>query len=150
MNPYSTLQLAKCSWFNSSELKTKDDKLDEFRTKMDVLCEHGLLPSALTSRFHNRLLLEDLMGVKPPLVLLIHQFHAYVSGPKDTWWSRRIKTIGDECPPERLNYIIFQSNLYWALKVTVISNPKNNSLNNKVYTNHDIVQGCTQQGAWGL
>ena len=87
---------------------------------MDVLCERGLLPSALT-RFHNCLLLEDLMGVKADteLVLLIHQSHAYVSGPKDTWWSRRIKTIGDECPPERLNYIIFQSNLYWALKVTL-------------------------------
>ena len=107
---------------------------------MDVLCERGLLPSALT-RFHNRLLLEDLMGVKADteLVLLIHQSHPYVSGPKDTWQSRRINTIGDECPPERLNYIIFQVNLYWALKVTVVSNLKNKSLNNKIYTNHEIV-----------
>ena len=151
MNPNSTLQLARRSWFNSSELKTKDVKLDKFRTKMDVLCERGLLPSALTI-FHNRLLLEDIMGVKPDteLVLLIHQSHGYVSGPKDTWWSRRIKTIGDDYAPERLNYIIFQSNLYWALKVTVVSNPKTDSLHDKVYTNQDIVQGCTQHGAWGL
>ena len=72
---------------------------------MDVLCERGLLPSALT-RFHNRILLEDLMGIETEteLVLLIHQSHPFVSGPKDTWWSRRIKTIGDECSPEQLNW----------------------------------------------
>ena len=48
---------------------------------MDVLCERGLLSSAL-NKFHNRLLLEDLMGIErgKELVLLIHQSHSYVSG----------------------------------------------------------------------
>ena len=36
------------------------------------------------------------------------------------------------------------------MKVTIVSNPKIESLNNKIYTNHEIVDGCTQQGGWGL
>ena len=42
MNPSSILQLAKRAWFNASTVKTKHTKFDEFRTKMDVLCECGL------------------------------------------------------------------------------------------------------------
>ena len=64
---------------------------------MDVLFDCGQLPRAV-SRFHNHLLLEDLMGIEKDqeLVLLIHQSHSYVSGSKqETWWSRQIKMIGD-------------------------------------------------------
>ena len=110
MNPSSTLRLAKRSWFNASTLKTKDEKFKAFRTKMDVLFDRGQLPQAV-SRFNNRLILEDVMGIEKDqeLVFLIHQSHSYVSGSKETWWSRRIKTIGDDHASERLHYIIFQS-----------------------------------------
>ena len=55
MNPSSTLQLAKRSWFNASTIKTKDEKFKDFRRKMDVLFDRGQLPRAIL-RFHNRLL----------------------------------------------------------------------------------------------
>ena len=73
MNPSSTLQLAKRSWFNTRTIKTKDKKFKEFRRKMDFLFKRGQLPRAV-SRFHNRLLLEDLMGIETDqeLVFLIH------------------------------------------------------------------------------
>ena len=59
----STLKLAKRAWFNDSTIKTKDTKFKELRTKIDVLCEQGLLSSVL-NKFHNRLLLENLMGIE--------------------------------------------------------------------------------------
>ena len=118
---------------------------------MDILFERGQLPRAV-SRFHNRLLLEDLMGIETDqeLVFLIHQSHSYVSGSKETWWSRQIKTIGDDHASERLHYIIFQSNLYWALNVMVMSNPKRKSLHNNLYTQPEIARGCTKPGGWGI
>ena len=136
----STLKLAKRAWFNDSTIKTKDKKFKEFRTtKMDVLCERGLLSSAL-NKFYNRLLLEDLMGIeRDKELVLIHQSHSYVSGSSKTWWSRRIKTIGDDHIPEHLNYIVFQSNLYWALRVVVVSNPQLESLHNRVHIKNEIV-----------
>ena len=36
MNPSSTLQLAKLSWFNASTLTMKDEKFKDFKRKMDV------------------------------------------------------------------------------------------------------------------
>ena len=131
--------------------KTKDDKFKKFREKMDILSERGLLSPPLTT-FHNRLLLEDVMGIEKEqeLVLLIHQSHRYVAGKSETWWSRRIQTIGNDHVPDQVNYIVFQSNLYWALRIVVVSNPERESLYNKVHTQNDIVRGCTQSGGWGL
>ena len=85
---------------------------------MDTLSEKGLLLPLLVV-FHNRLLLEDVMAIEinQELVLLIHQTHKLVEGKNETWWSRRIKTIGDRHVAERLNYVAFQSNLYWAIRV---------------------------------
>ena len=92
------------------------------------------------------------MGIETDqeLVFLIHQSHSYVSGSKETWWSRRIKTIGDDHASERLHYIIFQSNLYWALNVVVMSNPERESLHNNLYTQPEIARGCTKPGGWGI
>ena len=83
-------------------------------------------------------------------VLLLHQSLSYVSGSKETWWSRRIKTIGDDHASERLHYIIFQSNLYWALNVVVVSNPEYDSFHNNVYTEPEVAKGCTKPGGWGI
>ena len=109
---------------------------------MDTLLEKGLLSSPLMV-FHNQLLLEDVMAIDihQELVLLIHQTHKLVEGENETWWSRRIKTIGDRHVPERLNYIVFQSNFYWALRVVIVSNPQREALLNKVYTENEIVRG---------
>ena len=93
------------------------------------------------------------MGIEKyqELVFLIHQSHSYVSGSKETWWSRRIKTIGDDHTSERLHYIFFQSNLNWALNVVVMSNPKRESLHNNLYTQEpEIARGCTKPGGWGF
>ena len=151
INTTGTLRLAKRTWFNDAIIKTKDDKFKKFREKMDILCETGLLSPPLTT-FHNRLLLEDVMGIEKEqeLVLLIHQSHRYVAGKSETWWSRRIQTIGNNHVPDRVNYIVFQSNLYWALRIVVVSNPERESLYDKVHTQNDIVRGCTQAGGWGL
>ena len=124
-------------------------KLSE--SKWITLSEKGLLLPLLVV-FHNRLLLEDVMAMEidQELVLLIHQTNKLVKGENKTWQSRRIKTIGDSHVPERLNYTMFQSNLYWAHLVVVVSNPQHESLLNKVYTEHEIVRGCTQHGGWGV
>ena len=86
-------QLAKHSWFNNLNIKTKDKNFKTFQIEMDKLAEGGLLLSDATiGRFHNRLLIEDLMGVVigTELVLLIHQsHHSYVSSTNETWWSTR-------------------------------------------------------------
>ena len=151
LNTTGTLRLAKRTWFNDTTIKTKDDKFKRFREKMDILSKRGLLSPPLTN-FHNRLLLEDVMGIEKEqeLVLLIHQSHRYVAGNSETWWSRRIQTIGNDHVPDRVNYIVFQSNLYWALRIVVVSNPERDSLHNKIHTQNDIVRGCTQAGGWGL
>ena len=47
-----------------------------------------------------------------------------------------------------MNYVVFQSSLYWALRVIVVSNPQHEALLNKVYTENEIVRGCTQHGGW--
>ena len=76
---------------------------------MDILSERGLLSPPLTT-FHNRLLLEDVTGIEKEqeLMLLIHQSHQYVAGKSETWWSRRIQTIGNGPVPDQVNYIVFQ------------------------------------------
>ena len=119
---------------------------------MLLLFDQGQLPQAPVSRFHNRLLLEDMMGIEKDqeLVFLIHQSHSYVSGSKETWWSRQIKTIGDDHASERLQYIIFQSNLYWAQNIVVMSNPERESLHSNLYTQPKIARGCTKPGGWGI
>ena len=135
LNTTGTLRLAKRTWFNDTTIKTKDDKFKRFREKMDILSQRGLLSPPLTN-FHNRLLLEDVMGIEKEqeLVLLIHQSHRYVAGNSETWWSQRIQTIGNDHVPDRVNYIVFQSNLYWALRIVVVSNPERESLHDKVHT----------------
>ena len=152
LNTTGTLRLAKRTWFNdTTTIKTKDNKFKMFRDKMDILSRRGLLSPPLTT-FHNRLLLEDVMGIEKEqeLVLLIHQSHRYVAGNSATWWSRRIQTIGNDHVPDRVNYIVFQSNLYWALRIVVVSNPERENLHNKIHTQNEIAQGCTQAGGWGL
>ena len=69
------------------------------------------------------------MGIEKEeeLVLLIHQSHRYVTGKSETWWSRRIQTIGDDHVPDRVNYTVFQSNLYWAVRIVVVSFMANGS-----------------------
>ena len=96
-----------------------DEKFKAFRIKMDTLLEKGLLSSPLMV-FHNRLLLEDVMAIdiSQELVLLIHQTHKLVEGKNETWWSRRIKTIGDRHVAERLNYVVFQYRIYTGLFVS--------------------------------
>jgi hypothetical protein len=153
INTTPTLQLAKRKFKRvERDVQTLDVKFQQHRLKMDSLSAKGMLPPPLTV-FHNRLLLEDIMMTEhdDELVFLIHQKHKFVKGTKETWWSRRIKSIGGNGhASHRLNYIIFQSNLYWALRVTVVSNPQRESLLNKEFTEDDIVRGCTQQGGWGI
>ena len=69
---------------------------------MDIISKRGLLSPPLVTTFHNRLLLEDVMGIKKEqeLVLLIHQSHRYVAGKSETWWSQRIQTIGNDHVPD--------------------------------------------------
>lgn len=86
---------------------------------MDELSDRSLSVVPTIGTFHNRLLVEVLlMGIDTDmnieLVLLIHQSHSYVTGSNETWWSKRIKTtttIGNKHVSDRLNYIVFQSNL---------------------------------------
>ena len=152
INTRSTLMVAKRRFQRiEKEVQTVDEKFKAFRIEMDTLSEKGLLSPPLTV-FHNRLLLEDVMAIEidQELVLLIHQKHKFVKGENETWWSRRIKTIGNRHVPDRLHYIVFQSHLYWALRVVVVSNPQREALLNKVYTENEIVRGCTQHGGWGI
>ena len=87
---------------------------------MDELSDRSLSVVPTIGTFHNRLLVEVLMGIDTDMnielvLLLIHQSHSYVTGSNETWWSKRIKTstttIGNKHVSDRLNYIVFQSNL---------------------------------------
>ena len=88
------------------------------------------------SRTHNCLLLEDLMVTKAPgkMILLIHQDHPFVSWKNSTWWSRQITTIGNHLTKDRLNYVVFQKNLFWALNITIVANAEIVSLTNNGFT----------------
>jgi hypothetical protein len=104
------------------------------------------------SQHHHRLLIEDIMGIAvgKELILLIHQDHHFLHKQNETWWSRRIKSIGTSDMKGRCNYVKFQSNLYYALKVKVCSNPQGEDLYNSIYTKNEILYGCTKKGGWGI
>ena len=119
---------------------------------LDQQIDNGVLGKYALGRTHNHLLLEDLMITKAPVktILLIHQDHPFVSGKNSTWWSRLVITIGNHLTKDRLNYVVFQKNLFWALNITIVANAEIVSVTNKQYTEKDIKSGCTQQGGWGL
>ena len=147
-----TLQLAKKSWKPPKAKQSVHANLKPFKLYTDLQVDNGLLGRYALGRTHNRLLLEDIMVTKAPekMVLLIHQDHPFVSGKNSTWWSRRIVTIGEKLSSDRLNYVLYQKNLYWALKVTIVANAEMPSLTSDQYTELEIKRGCTQKGGWGL
>ena len=44
----------------------------------------------------------------------------------------------------------YQTNIYYALKIKVCSNPRGEDLYRSIYTKKEILEGCTKQGAWGI
>ena len=87
------------------------------------------------------------------MIFLIHQSHNFVSGNKETWWSRRIHTIllaSADYVTSHCCFVKFQDNLYWAIKATVCNNPQKDNLHKKIYTEDDIIKGCTKKGGWGI
>ena len=104
------------------------------------------------SQHHHRLLIEDIMGMEvgKELILLIHQDHQFLHKDCETWWSRCIKSIGLSDVKARCNYVKYQTNIYYALKVKVCSNPRGEDLYRSIYTKKEILDGCTKQGAWGI
>ena len=99
---------------------------------MKSLFDNGEIGMAI-GHTHHRMLLEDIMGlsVGVKIIYLIHQSHTFVSGAKETWWSRRIHSIASEHVKSRCHYVEFQNNLYWAIKATVCNNPQKDDLHRK-------------------
>ncbi len=145
----NVLRFAKRSWSNTRKVKVEDKKFGPYRKTLD---SSNFLPAL--GRTHNRMLLEDIMSVvsspSKQYVLLVHQSNKLVCGQDETWWSRRIKSMLSSHINDVLSYVQFQSNLYWAIKVKIRSNPQETSLNSKTYTEKDITYGCTKRGGWGL
>ena len=140
-NSSSLLRVAKRSFFNSRNITVQNPLFEDFKKATDKLSKSGLLRSALSSQ-HYRLLIEDIMGVKPSkkeFILLIHQDHEFIANQeRETWWSRRIKSIGLDDPKGRCNYVKFGTNLYYALKITVCTNPRREDLYRAMYTKNEI------------
>ena len=95
-DPAPTLRLAKRLWYNKQNISVKNKIFKTFKTEMDNLtkaCKIGYT----FSQHHHRLLIEDIMGMEvagKELILLIHQDHQFLHKDCETWWSRRIKSIG--------------------------------------------------------
>ena len=122
-----------------------------FKKEMDSLTKEGEIGYTFRQH-HHHLLIEDIMGIKigKELILLIHQDHKFLHKDRKTWWSRRIKSIGISDVKGRCNYVKYQTNLYYALKVKVCSNPRGEDLYRSIYMKKKILDGCTKQGAWGI
>ena len=151
-DPSSNLKMAKRSWYNKRNISVKNKIFKDFKKEMDALYLSGGIGNAL-SQHHHWLLIKDIMGVSigTELILLIHNDHHFLHNQRETWWSRRIKSIGTSDVKGRCHYVKYQNNLYWAIKeVTVRSNPRSDDLHRSIYTEEEILDGCTKQGGWGI
>jgi hypothetical protein len=151
-NISSVVGLAKRSFYNQRNISVKNLIFKDFKKEMDKLSKSGLIGFTL-SMCHHRLLIEDIMGIKSEkkeYILLIHQDHKFLHQERETWWSRRIKSIGINDTKGRCNYVRFETNLYYALKIKVRNNPRGEDLYRSMYTQKEISDGCTKQGGWGI
>ena len=106
--PYETVLRDGVKKRNTAVVNKHFKKL---KSQMQQQLEAGKIGSTL-GHSHHRMLLEDVMGISvgEKIIFLIHQSHNFVSGNKETWWSRRIHTIASDYVTSHCCYVKFQDN----------------------------------------